>query len=114
MFFSSGLLVLILATMVLLSLAYFQVRDLFWTNRDWMRELRLYRKTVLRQVPVREQISTLDRVRSALKVLHRGQNEWQDTVEALTDGSEAFEYRIRDEIDKIVGKEIYQGHKEQL
>ncbi len=114
MWLSSGALILILATMVLLALTYFQVRDVLWTNRDWHREIRRYRKSMLRQFPPREQISTLTRVRSALNTLGPGQSAWRQAMGELTDGSEAFTFQVREEIDKIVGREIYQGHKEQL
>ena len=114
MWVSSSVLVLILATTGLLVMAYVQTREIFWGGRDWQRELRRYRRAFLRRFPQREQLSKRVRLLDALQRFQRDRASWHVAVEELTDGHEAFENRVRDEIDRIAGKEVYHGQKEQL
>jgi hypothetical protein len=114
MWVSSGVLVLILAAASLLALACFQARDVFRSDRDWEREMRRYRSELLSRIPRRERLSLSDRMVEALKRLDTERAQWHDTVEDLTAPRDAFHHRVRAEIDKLVGKDVYHGQKEQL
>lgn len=65
-------------------------------------------------VPTRENLTTWSRYWLVMRVLLRGR-EFREIVEpATSQGDTGYEIRLRREIDKLVGKEVYHGQKEQL
>lgn len=87
-----------------------------------VRETSLYEtKTAIRNlrrrkanVPAHERLSALTRVHLFLRSVIRGGDIMDPFQDVLGDGRAAYELRLRREIDKLVGKEVYLGQKEQL
>jgi hypothetical protein len=65
-------------------------------------------------MPERERLSAWARGWLNLRLLLRGR-EFRDAVEpATSQGITLYEVRLRREIDRLVGKDVYHGQKEQL
>lgn len=65
-------------------------------------------------MPDRERLTAWTRAWLSLRILFRGR-EFREAVEpATSQGITLYEVRLRREIDRLVGKEVYHGQKEQL
>ncbi len=108
----TGLWMLAIFMLCLSAMAYLTVREAsLYESRTAARNLKRLRKA---SVPERENLSSWSRTWLFLRVLARGQ-EFRDAVEpATSQGTTTYEIRLRREIDKLVGKAVYHGQKEQL
>jgi hypothetical protein len=64
--------------------------------------------------PAKERLPALSRLNLFLRGVIRGTDIMEPFQDVLGDGREAYELRLRREIDKLVGKQVYHGQKEQL
>jgi hypothetical protein len=94
------------------AMAYLTVREAsLYESRSAIRTLRRTRKT---SIPDRENLSAWSRAWLQLRVHLRGR-EFREAVEPATpQGTTHYDIRLRREIDRLVGKEVYHGQKEQL
>src|SRR5689334_8152415 len=93
----------------LAAMAYLTVREAsLYETRTAIRNLRRRRKP---EIPEKERLSRWARMNYGMKIWLRG----PDFREVFRQGGEAdFKLRLRDEIDRMVGKAVYHGQKEQL
>lgn len=96
-----------LATMAWLT---FREASLYET-KSAIRSLRRSRKTA---IPGREKISWLSQCNLFARSVIRGGDITDTFTQVVGEGEYGFEYKLRHEIDKLVGKSVYHGHKEQL
>lgn len=108
----TGLWILAVFMLGLSAMAYLTIREAsLYESRTAARNLRRTRKSA---VPERENLDSWSRAWLYLRVLARGK-EFREAVEpATTEGVTAYEIRLRREIDKLAGKDVYHGQKEQL
>jgi hypothetical protein len=65
-------------------------------------------------IPDREKLTAWSRSWLTLRLLLRS-SDFREAVEpATSQGDTGYELRLRREIDKLVGKDVYHGQKEQL
>jgi len=109
---STGLWMLALFLLGLSAMAYLTVREVsLYETRSCLRGLRRNRKAI---IPPRERLSLAARAMLRIKRHLRGQ-EFRKAIEPATaQGASSFEIKLRREIDKLVGKQVYLGQKEQL
>lgn len=93
-------------------MAYLTVREAsLYESRTAARNLRRMRKA---NIPDRENLNAWSRTWLYFRVLIRG-SEFREVVEpATSQGATTYEFRLKREIDRLVGKEVYHGQKEQL
>ena len=72
------------------------------------------RRTHKSKIPERERLPILSRFNLFLRSVIRGGDIMDPFQDMLGDGRAAYDARLRREIDKLVGKEVYHGRKEQL
>lgn len=108
----AGLWMLALFLLGLSAMAYLTVREAsLYESRAAIRNLKRSRKA---GIPERENLSAWSRAWLHIRVLLRGR-EFREAVEpATTQGTTLHDVRLRREIDRLVGKEVYHGQKEQL
>lgn len=108
----TGLWMLALFLLGLAAMAWLTVRETsLYETRTAIKNLRKRRR---HKFPPREELPPLSRVNLYMRKLIRG----GEILEVLQDSPgaarEEYQARLRREIDKLVGKEIYHGQKEQL
>ncbi len=109
----AGLWVLAVFLLGLSAMAYLTVREVsLYETRTAARNQRKSRRGTV--VPERENLSAWSRAWLAFRVLLRGRAFREAVEPALPETDPAFEARLRREIDKLVGKQVYHGQKEQL
>lgn len=108
----TGLWMLAIFMLGLSVMAYLTVREAsLHESRAAARNLKRLRKA---SIPERENLSAWSRSWLFLRVLLRGR-EFREVVEpATSQGAITYEVRLRREIDKLAGKDVYHGQKEQL
>ena len=108
----AGLWMLALFLLGLSAMAYLTVREAsLYETRSAIRNLKRSRKA---PIPDRENLTAWSRGWLRLRVYLRGR-EFREAVEPATpQGTTQYELRLRREIDRLVGKDVYHGQKEQL
>ena len=106
-FLLMGLFLFGLATMAWLT---FREASLYET-KSAIRSLRRNRKPA---IPSREKIHFLSHCNLFVRNVIRGGEITDTFTQVVGEGEYGFEYKLRHEIDKLVGKEVYHGQKEQL
>lgn len=108
----AGLWMLALFLLGLSAMAYLTVREAsLYESRSAIRNLKRSRKS---HIPDRENLSAWSRTWLHLRLVIRGR-EFRDAVEPAThEGTTHYDVRLRREIDRLVGKAVYHGQKEQL
>lgn len=109
----TGLWMLAIFLLGLSVMAWLTVREAsLYESRTAARRLRL--SSAKAHIPDRENLSSWSRFWLGLRLRLRGQ-EFRDAVgPATSEGVTGYEIRLRREIDRLVGKEVYHGQKEQL
>jgi hypothetical protein len=109
----AGLWMLAIFLLGLAAMAWLTVREAsLYETRTAIRNLNKRRR---RKFPAREEVSALSRFNLFVRRVIRG----GEIIDLLQDAPgaaarEAYEARLRREIDKLVGKQVYHGRKEQL
>lgn len=108
----TGLWMLAIFLLGLSVMAWLTVREAsLYESRTASRNLRRAAKA---NIPDRENLTAWSRTWLYVRTLLRGR-EFREAVEpATSQGTTGYEIRLRREIDKLVGKEVYHGQKEQL
>ena len=108
----TGIWMLAIFLLGLSAMAYLTVREAsLYESRTAARNLKRTRRA---NIPDREKLSAWSRSWLFLRVLARG-SEFREAVEpATSQGMTTYEFRLRREIDRLVGKDVYHGQKEQL
>lgn len=108
----AGLWMLALFMLGISAMAYLTVREAsLYETRTASRNLR---RSAKESIPDREKLSAWARAWLQVRILLRG-SEFREAVEPATSlGTTNYEFRLRREIDRLVGKEVYHGQKEQL
>jgi hypothetical protein len=109
----AGLWMLVLFLLGLACMAWLTVREAsLYETRTAIRNLkRGARRSIKPLIPARERLSGLSRLNVTVRAWMRG----PDYREIFQPSPEAdFKNRLRAEIDKLVGKDVYHGQKEQL
>ncbi len=93
-------------------MAWLTVREAsLYETKSAIRNLRKNRKP---SIPDREKLSILGRTGMVVRSIMRG-NDIAEPFDTVVGAAEyGFEFRLRREIDNLVGKEVYHGQKEQL
>jgi hypothetical protein len=107
----AGLWMLVVFLFGLAAMAWLTVREAsLYETRTAIRNLKRGR---LRwsEIPERERLSRFARANLTLRAWMRGP-DYREIFQPSPDVE--FKNRLRAEIDKLVGKEVYHGHKEQL
>jgi hypothetical protein len=108
----TGMWILAIFLLGLALMAWLTVREAsLYETRSAIRNLRRRRKAA---VPAHERITTLSRANLFLRNLLRGSDILEPFQDVLGDRQAIDTFRLRREIDKLVGKEVYHGQKEQL
>ena len=81
--------------------------------QTFYRWLRSFRRFFPGRFPRRERLSPTHRMADFLR-LWREQARGQAVVADLIGGLDGADFRLREEIDRMAGKEVYHGGKEQL
>lgn len=93
-------------------MAWLTVRETsLYESKTAIKNLRRNRK---RSIPAGERVSALSQVDLFVRKLVRGTDIMESFEDVLGDGRAAYDSRLRREIDKLVGKAVYHGQKEQL
>ena len=108
----TGLWMLAIFMLALSAMAWLTIREAsLYERRAAIRNLKRTRRV---SIPDRENLTAWSRAWLQLRVLLRGR-EFRDAVEPASTHSDAhYEFRLRREIDRLVGKQVYHGQKEQL
>ncbi len=109
---SSGL-VLVLVLAGLATLAGLQIRDMVAYWKAPSRAKPATNRVAVR-LPAEERLSLLTRWMDALQLLRRDHREIRQAVDSLAEDRQSYSDRVRREIDRMVGRDEYQGKKEQL
>ncbi len=108
----TGLLMLAFFLLGLSIMAWLTVREAsLYENKTAIKNLRRSRKV---RFPESEKISFLDHLKLFYRNTLRGGDIVDPFYKAIGEGEYGFEFRLRREIDKLVGKDVYHGQKEQL
>lgn len=108
----TGMWVLAIFLLGLAAMAWLTVREAsLYETKTAIKNLRRSRKP---NIPQRERLPAVSRFNLFVRSLIRGGDIMDPFQEVLGDGRAAYELRLRREIDKLVGKEVYLGQKEQL
>jgi hypothetical protein len=108
---SAMVLILVVAGITILSLLH--LREI-WMNGKSLSIRRMAHRTPKIQVPESEQLPLTTRCVDTFNLLRRDRWEVHQTVETLSEDRESYSERVRREIDRMVGRDEYQGKKEQL
>lgn len=107
-----GLLMLALFLLGLALMAWLTVREAsLYETKTAIKNLRRSRHP---DFPVAERLPVLSRFNLFVRSIIRGGDIMDPFQDVLGDGQAVYESRLRQEIDKLVGKEVYHGRKEQL
>ncbi|MEO7425513.1 MAG: hypothetical protein ABI036_10025 [Fibrobacteria bacterium] len=79
-----------------------------------LRRSRRLRSSRKHNFPAKERLPVLGRFNLFVRSVIRGGDIMDPFQEVLGDGQAAYQLRLRREIDKLVGKNVYLGQKEQL
>src|SRR5689334_8892981 len=108
----AGLWMLAVFLLGLAAMAWLTVREAsLYETRTAIKNLRKRRR---RKFPAREELPVFSRVDLFLRRVIRGGEIIDLLQESPAASREAYEARLRREIDKLVGKAVYHGGKEQL
>lgn len=108
----AGLWVLALFLLGLSAMAYLTVREAGLHETKAI--VRAWRRGRQSAIPARENLTAWSRAWLSLRMQLRDR-AFQEAVDPiLPETDPTFEARLRREIDKLVGKEVYHGQKEQL
>jgi hypothetical protein len=111
----TGLWMLALFLLGLAAMAWLTVREAsLYETRTAIKNLRNLRKRRGHKFPAREELPVLSRMNLFIRKLIRGGEILDQLQDSPAAAREAYEARLRREIDKLVGKEVYHGGKEQL
>lgn len=96
----------------LAAMAWLTVREAsLYETRTAIRNLRRSRKP---NIPERERLPLGSRFTLFVRSVVRGGDITDPFQQVIGEGEYGFEFRLRREIDKLVGKDVYHGQKEQL
>lgn len=108
----TGMWMLAIFLLGLAAMAWLTVREAsLYETRTAIKNLRKRRK---HRFPAREELPALARLNLFVRSVIRGGDIMDPLQDVLGDGRAANEARLRREIDRLVGKEVYHGRKEQL
>jgi len=108
----TGLWMLAIFLLGLAVMAWLTVREAsLYETKTAIKNLRRGRKA---NIPDREQLPFYSRFNLFVRGIIRGGDIMDPFQDAANEGRVAYELRLRREIDKLVGKEVYHGQKEQL
>ena len=108
----TGMWMLAIFLLGLAAMAWLTVREAsLYETKTAIKNLRRSRKP---NIPTRERLSAFSRMNLFVRSVIRGGDIMDPFQDVLGDGRAAYEARLRREIDKLVGKEVYLGRKEQL
>jgi hypothetical protein len=108
----TGLWLLAVFLFGLAAMAWLTVREAsLYETRTAIRNLRRSRKPI---IPDREKLPFGSRCTLFLRSVVRGGDITDPFQQVVGEGEYGFEFRLRREIDKLVGKDVYHGQKEQL
>lgn len=108
----TGLWLLAVFLLGLAAMAWLTVREAsLYETRTAIKNLRKRRR---RRFPAREELPALSRMNLFVRRVIRGGEIIDILQDAPAAAREAYEARLRREIDKLVGKGVYHGGKEQL
>ena len=108
----AGLWMLAIFLLGLALMAWLTVREAsLYETKTAIKNLKRSRKP---DFPVAERLPMLSRFSLFVRSVIRGGDIMDPFQDVLGDGRAVYESRLRQEIDKLVGKEVYHGRKEQL
>lgn len=108
----TGIWMLAIFLLGLAAMAWLTVREAsLYETRTAIKNLRRGRKA---NIPARERLPAFSRFNLFVRSVIRGGDIMDPFQDVLGDGRAAYELRLRREIDKLVGKDVYHGQKEQL
>jgi hypothetical protein len=108
----TGMWMLAIFLLGLAAMAWLTVREASrYETKTAIKNLRRSRKP---NFPDRERLPALSRMNLFVRSVIRGGDIMDPFQDVLGDGRAVYEARLRREIDKLVGKEVYLGRKEQL
>jgi len=108
----TGLWMLALFLLGLAAMAWLTVRETsLYETRTAIKNLRKRRR---HKFPAREELPPLSRFNLFVRRTMRGGELLEVMQDSPAAAREEYQARLRREIDKLVGKEIYHGQKEQL
>jgi hypothetical protein len=108
----TGIWMLAIFLLGLAAMAWLTVREAsLYETRTAIKNLRRGRKA---NIPARERLPALSRFNLFVRSVIRGGDIMDPFQDVLGDGRAAYELKLRREIDKLVGKDVYHGQKEQL
>ncbi|MBW8888506.1 MAG: hypothetical protein JF616_12185 [Fibrobacteres bacterium] len=108
----TGLWMLAVFLLGLATMAWLTVREAsLYETRTAIKNLRKQRR---HKFPAREELSPLSRMNLFIRRVIRGGEILEVLQEFPAAAREEYEARLRREIDKLVGKQVYHGGKEQL
>ncbi|MDB5106323.1 MAG: hypothetical protein JWP91_4012 [Fibrobacteres bacterium] len=110
----TGLWMLAIFLLGLAAMAWLTVREAsLYETRTAIKNLRRERNRKA-NIPDRERLPALSRLNLFVRSVIRGGDIMDPFQDVLGDGRAVYEAKLRREIDKLVGKEVYHGRKEQL
>jgi hypothetical protein len=96
----------------LAAMAWLTVREAsLYETKTAIKNLRRGRKP---NIPVRERLPLFSRCNLFMRSVIRGGDITEPFQQVVGEGEYGFEFRLRREIDKLVGKDVYHGKREQL
>lgn len=108
----TGMWMLAVFLLGLAAMAWLTVREAsLYETRTAIKNLRKRRK---HRFPAREELPAWARMNLFVRSVIRGGDIMDPFQDVLGDGRAANEARLRREIDRLVGKDVYHGQKEQL
>ena len=108
----TGMWMLAIFLLGLAAMAWLTVREAsLYETKTAIKNLRKRRK---HKFPAREELPPLSRLNLFVRSVVRGGDIMDPFQDVLGDGRAAYDARLRREIDKLVGKDVYHGQKEQL
>ena len=108
----TGMWMLAIFLLGLAAMAWLTVREAsLYETKTAIKNLRKRRK---HKFPAREELPALSRLNLFVRSVVRGGDIMDPFQDVLGDGHAAYEARLRREIDKLAGKDVYHGQKEQL
>lgn len=108
----AGLWMMAVFMLGLSAMAYLTVREAGLDESR--RAARALKRLATTAIPERELLSAWSRLWLNARLLIRGRAFREAVEPATSQGTTLYELRLRREIDRLVGKEVYHGQKEQL
>ncbi len=110
----AGLWLLAVFLLGLSIMAWLTVREAsLYETKSGIKNLRRSRRSKA-TIPAQEQISFFGHCSLFIRSVMRGGEITAPFTEVIGEGEYGFEFRLRGEIDKLTGKAVYHGQKEQL